>query len=247
MSVTVQEEIDLSGSWSVAQLPDGTTELPSLEGLEWLPATVPSSVHYDLVKVGKLENPFASSAAAEAAAWVCATDWIFRRSFTLNKGDAGAGLLSLEFEGIDTFADIWLNGSLLGQSANAYRSYRFPLPPGVVRVGKNELVVHVKAHRRMIADQVPAAREHLYTARNPHSYSGKSLLRRYQRSFFGGASLLNLGTEVLGIGLYKPVRILRHPETRVKDFHFQVETVSPARPPHGWRSRWPDQIPPRAR
>jgi hypothetical protein len=102
MSVTVQEEIDLSGSWSVAQLPDGTTELPELEGLEWL---------------------------------VCTKDWIFRRSFTLDEGAVGAGLLSPEFVGVDTFADIWLNGSMLGQSVNAYRSHRFPLPPLPGRVG----------------------------------------------------------------------------------------------------------------
>jgi beta-mannosidase len=78
----------------------------------------------------------------------------------------------------------------------------------------------------MIADQIQTARQHLYTSRNPFSYSGKSLLRRYQRSFFGGASLLNLGTEILGIGIYKPVQLVVLSPTRIENFHFQVETAT---------------------
>src|SRR5579875_415441 len=159
MPASTQNEIELSGSWTVAQCPNGVTELPRMDSLDWLPATVPSTVHYDLVRAGKLENPYASSAAAEAAAWVCASDWIFRKTFGIERRVLDAGLLALEFDGVDTFSDVWLNGHLLGRTANAYRSYRFPLQPGVIRAGRNELVVHVRAHRDMIASQVPAARE----------------------------------------------------------------------------------------
>lgn len=228
MTSSTVKMIDLSGPWQVAQYtPEAqTTSPPDLQGLDWLPATVPSSVHYDLMKAGKLANPFASSADAAAADWVCAADWVFRRTFTLEQTEFGQDLIALEFDGVDTFSDVWLNGQRVGQTANALRSYRFVVPAGSLRTAENELVIHVKAHRRMIADQVPAAKEHLFTARNPYSYAGKSLVRRYQRSFFGGASLLNLGTEVLGIGLYKPVRLLVLPRTRSEDFHFQVETVS---------------------
>jgi len=229
----VARSLDLTAGWQVAQCAaTDSTKAPPAGGLQWIEADVPSSVHYDLIKAGRLENPFASSAAADAAAWVCAADWAFRRSFDLgsaffgDRGTTASEIPALEFDGVDTFADIWLNGQLVGQTSNAYRAYRFPLEAEWLKVEGNELLVHVKAHRRMIADQIPAAKAQLYTDRNPYAYAGKSLLRRYQRSFFGGASLLNLGTEILGIGLYKPIRLVTVPQVGVEDFHFQVDAVS---------------------
>jgi beta-mannosidase len=230
MTRTTEEAIELSGPWKVAQYEatDVVDRAPDIEGLEWIPATVPSSVHYDLIKAGKLGNPYASSGAAEAAAWVAASDWVFQTSFTVDQATIDSGVLALDLDGVDTFSDIWLNGRLVGRTANAYRSYQFPLASDVIRVGVNDLVIHVKAHRRMIADQAATTQAHLGTSGKLPGLFAKSLLRRYQRSFFNGAGLLNLGSEVLGIGLYKPLRLVVLPPTRVVDLHFRVDEVSPS-------------------
>jgi beta-mannosidase len=222
--LTRERSVDLRGGWTVAPFrDDGERDAPPrTESHERMTAAVPTSVHYDLIAAGKLQNPFASSAAADAASWVAGSDWVFERTVRVEPDFAAAPELALDFEGVDTFSDVWLNGVLLGRTANAYRSYRFHLPAGLAREGDNDLVVHVKAHSSQIADRVAAAREHLYTSRNPYSYKGKSLLRRYQRSFFGGASLINLGTEILGIGIYKPVRLVALPAVQIAETHFRV-------------------------
>lgn len=243
-SLTRERHIELNAGWTVARFrDDGERDAPPrTEAPERMPAGVPSSVHYDLIAAGKLENPFASSAAANAVRWVAESDWVFERMITIDQEFASAPRLALEFEGVDTFSDVWFNGVLIGRTANAYRSYRIELPAGLARMGENELVVHVKAHARMISEQVPAAREHLYTSRNPYSYRGKSLLRRYQRNFYGGASLINLGTEILGIGIYKPVRLVALPAVRIAARHFRVLSASPERAEATLSLRLADEI-----
>ncbi|MBL4811698.1 MAG: hypothetical protein JKX69_04895 [Rhodobacteraceae bacterium] len=212
-------EIDLCDGWEVAQYADGaaTDGLPQPDAPTWLGAQVPGAVQYDLIRAKKLANPFASAAAVQAAEWVHDNDWLFRKQFDLTDLTA----THLDVDGIDTFADIWLNGQLIGCTDNAYRAYAFALPQGLLQATDNTLLVHVKAHKRMVADLVDEAKERL----GP-SFKYKGLIRRYQRSFFAGSSLLNLGGEVLGIGIYKPLRLLTVPQTRITDVHCWTESIS---------------------
>lgn len=214
-------------NWQFAQMatdvPEGT--IPDPLALEWRSAVVPGAIQYDLVRAGELENPFASTEAARRAAWVAESDWCYRTEFDLDRPEAD---LALDVPGIDTYSELWLNGSLVGNTANNYRRYRFPLPSTALRAGRNELLIRVKAHRRMVADQREEARSRLSTTSNQRSFDGKSLLRRYQRSFLSGnSSLLNLGAEILGIGINRPVSLVAIASTRVENFHFQVNAVSP--------------------
>ncbi|MFH5183898.1 glycoside hydrolase family 2 protein [Paenibacillus sp. TAB 01] len=232
MSVKTKTLIDLTGVWQVAGYADarsaeaGEAGVPQTEDLAWLDAAVPGAVHYDLVKAGKLTNPYESSEAAFAADWVAESDWIYIKSFPFYEADiTPSSVLALRFEGVDTFSDIWLNGVRLGHTANAYRSYEFAVSPSLLREGENELLVHVKSHARMIAAKVPEAARMARTG-EPSGLLGKSLIRRYQRSFFTNSSLLNLGTGVLGIGIHKPVALVQYPQTRIEESYFAVERMN---------------------
>lgn len=213
--------------WQVAQYPakeDSSGVPPDLAGLDWIDAEVPGAVQYDLVRAGQITNPFAGTQAARDAGWVAQSDWCYRTTFTLSTVAPGH---ALDLPGVDTFADVWLNGTLVGQTSSNYRAYRFPLDPNILRAGENELLVRVKAHRRMVAEMIPEAAARLATTNNAFSFGGKSLIRRYQRNFFSGnSSLLNLGAEILGIGINKPVTLTRDSPSRIRHFHFQVESVS---------------------
>ena len=212
--------------WQVAQLPTDYPEevAPDPRMLNWLPAAVPGAVQYDLVRAGLLQNPFASTAAARAASWVAESDWCYRSTYELDQIGED---LALDVQGIDTYADLWVNGTLIGTTQNNYRRYRFRLTGSAARIGPNELLVRVKAHRRLISEQRDEARRRLGTASNQRSYDGKSLIRRYQRSFLSGnSSLLNLGAEILGIGINRPMSLVEVPVTRIERFHFRVDAAS---------------------
>lgn len=217
---------DLNAGWQASKLEDGAAhdgKLPGDVG-DWFVAQVPGAIQYDLIAIGKVGNPYASSASVHSATWVHESDWVVRNTFDFAIDTARDGQVVLEVDGIDTFADLWLNGILIGTTANAYRSYRFEIAAGLLKPRGNVLNVHIKAHKRMVEHLVPEAQRRL----GP-TFKYKGLIRRYQRSFFAGSSLLNLGGEVLGIGIYKPMRLVVEPQVRFNDVHFTTLSVGTAR------------------
>ena len=77
MSATENKEpvkISLDKGWEFSQVGKG----------EWLPATVPGTVHQDLIDNDKLINPFFGM-NEEKVQWVEKEDWQYRTTFTLTK------------------------------------------------------------------------------------------------------------------------------------------------------------------
>ncbi len=90
----------------------------------WLPATVPGSVYGDLLLGGQMEDPFYRT-NEDAALKLMDFDYEYNLRF-----DADADLLScedvrLKFDGLDTLADIVLNGEEVGSVDNMHRIWEF--------------------------------------------------------------------------------------------------------------------------
>ena len=220
---------DLCGPWRVAQYPtDEPDDTAPRTDVTFLPAAVPGAVQYDLVKAGgMLANPFESTEAALGSAWVAKSDWLYQREFSVDLPADDTGRWFLNIDGVDTFSEVWLNGCLIGKTRNNYRLYEFPVDSDIVKASGNLLQIRVQAHHRMLGSKVEAAREKLgHGAEGIEGLLGKSLIRRYQRSFFTNSSLLNIGTGVLGIGINRPVSLSYYADSRVTDCVFR--TISAA-------------------
>ncbi len=109
------ERICLNKGWEFSQVGKG----------EWLPATVPGTVHQDLIDNGKLINPFFGM-NEEKVQWVEKEDWQYKTTFTLTKEQLARQAATLNFEGLDTYADVYLNGSLLKRTDNMFVCYVLP-------------------------------------------------------------------------------------------------------------------------
>ena len=107
----------LSGEWQFRQC--GTTE--------WFPATVPGGVHTDLLALGKIPDPF-----------VADNDWEYRRNFNVDSDLLLEENVSLICEGLDTIADVYLNGTYLGHAENMFRRWEWNVK-SLLRDGGNEL------------------------------------------------------------------------------------------------------------
>ena len=64
--------------------------------------------------------------------WVGKCDWRYETTFDWR--DEGASQIDLVFDGLDTFAQVVLNGAIIGETANMNRTYRFDVA-GLLRVG----------------------------------------------------------------------------------------------------------------
>jgi len=214
-------------TWQVAQyltdIPDGAQDLV-LDDLDWISAKVPGAVQYDLMAAGRLKNPYASTKAAFGAAWVAKSDWLYHTSFEV-EDVSRKGRWILYVDGIDTYAEVWLGGTMIAEVSNNYRSYEFEISPKLLKNGANDLYIRVKAHDRMMRG-VEEAKKRLGRDDGVEGTLGKALIRRYQRSFFTNSSLLNLGTGILGIGINRPVKLRFCPEVRIIDCFFRTLEIT---------------------
>jgi len=147
------KQINLSGSWQIMKFdhnPDGITNFKALDNSkDFVPAQVPGDVHNDLKIAGKIPDPYWSDNASQCG-WVTECDWAYIKDFELSEKDIDSHMF-VEFDGIDTFADVYLNGEKLGVAANMFLKYTYDIKE-LVKSGKNRFVVYVKSIKNMMKD-----------------------------------------------------------------------------------------------
>jgi beta-mannosidase len=123
----IMEKLSLTGAWQFRQA--GTDE--------WLPATVPGGVHTDLLALGKIPDPFVADNELKVM-WVAEADWEYRHTFNVTAALLAEEKITLICDGLDTLADVYLNGVYLGHAENMFRSWEWDVK-AQLRVGENEL------------------------------------------------------------------------------------------------------------
>jgi len=92
---------------------------------KWISAQVPGCVHTDLEAAGHIENPFYGT-EEDRVQWIERCDWEYELTFEIEPTLLQAENLELVFEGLDTYATVWLNGNEILKADNMYRSWRVP-------------------------------------------------------------------------------------------------------------------------
>lgn len=91
----------------------------------WRPARVPGSVQGDLLAQGLIPDPFIGCNEADVQ-WVGERDWCYRLVFEV-AADELREQVALCFDGLDTFATVWLDGEWLAESHNMFVPLRLDL------------------------------------------------------------------------------------------------------------------------
>ena len=89
---------------------------------EWISGTVPGSVYQDYLNAGKMEDPY-WRANEEQALELMKRDFEYRTVFDVPEAMLAHDEVILHFDGIDTVADICLNGQTLGHVDNMHRTW----------------------------------------------------------------------------------------------------------------------------
>ncbi len=104
------------------------------------PATVPGSLVSDLTNAGIITNPFIGNNESSVQ-WIADKTWNYRTSFNIENGDIKKfSCAELVFEGIDTYASIYLNDTLIYQTDNMFVPHKIEVKKWL-KVGVNELRV----------------------------------------------------------------------------------------------------------
>lgn len=95
---------------------------------EWHPATVPGVVHTDLLDNGLIEDPY-YRLNERSLQWIDKEDWIYEVSFDAGTLTRGYEHVRLEFLGLDTYADVFLNETRILTADNMFRRWAAEVKP----------------------------------------------------------------------------------------------------------------------
>ena len=116
---------------------------------DWIKANVPGSVYGDLLLAGKMEDPFWKD-NEDAALKLMDYDYEYCTKFSCEKKFLKLDEIILRFEGLDTIADITLNGVKLGHVENMHRIWEYSVKE-MLRQEENILSVYFYSPTRYIA------------------------------------------------------------------------------------------------
>jgi beta-mannosidase len=120
---------ELNSGWQFAE--SGTDK--------WLPATVPGCVHTDLLDNEQIEDPF-YRLNEHKLQWIDKKDWVYKTALKADTALLQHDRIVLDFKGLDTYADIRINGELVDSTDNMFREYRFDVKP-FLKEGDNTLEI----------------------------------------------------------------------------------------------------------
>lgn len=128
-TIPAPRRLSLDGDWQVSQAGKN----------DWIPATVPGGTYTDLLAAGKIPDPFYRD-NEKAVQWVGDSDWIYKRTFNVPDEVLKNDCVLLRCEGLDTLAQITINGTAAGQADNMFRLWEFDVKP-LLRPGENTIEI----------------------------------------------------------------------------------------------------------
>jgi beta-mannosidase len=204
----------LTNDWRVREAP--RSDAPDHRRLGWMPAQVPGHVHLDLMREGVIADPF-QRMNERGVEWVDETDWIYETRFTVD--EITPAHCMLVFHGLDTIAEIELNGEEIGRTDNMFLTHRFPVD-GRLNVGNNILTVTFRSAMR-----IGRARQESWEATHgptmpPHwdNWAPRSFVRKAQYMYGW-----DWGPVLASCGLWAPVELVTAPVAEIRDWKYEYD------------------------
>lgn len=102
-------------------------------------ATIPGTVHTDLFQNQLISDPF-FGANEKQLQWIENENWEYETHFTISKAELKNQNIDLEFDGLDTYATVFLNGKAVLEANNMFRKWII-FAKSHLNVGTNHLKV----------------------------------------------------------------------------------------------------------
>jgi beta-mannosidase len=109
---------------------------------DWNSATVPGEVHTDLLKNNLIPDPFYRDNEKKMV-WIEKKDWEYKTAFEVTSNVLEKKNNLLVFDGLDTYATVYLNDRQVLKADNMFRQWSADVKP-YLKEGKNELRVVFK-------------------------------------------------------------------------------------------------------
>ena len=196
----------LNGTW---QLSAGHRSLESVD------MQIPGTVLSGLLAAGKIKDPFyrTNEDATRALFW---KDYVFTRTFDVDEELLAQQHIVLVCEGLNTLAEISINGTFLAKTDNMHRTWKFQAKK-LLHPGKNEIQIVFRSVLRFIED-------YPYEAHKKINYipcgsmKGNQLLRK-AHSMFGW----DWGPQTIDAGIFRDIYLQGYSHARIEDIRIHQQ------------------------
>ena len=177
-----------------------------------LQVNLPSEAHADLYAAGLIPHPYGEGDEEQQLQWIPQHQWDYSLNFDVDKIIWQHDNIDLIFNGLDTYADVWLNGEKIIQADNMFVRYEKEVK-NLLKNRDNELKVRLYPF--------DAQRDSLiktYRLRFPEKYA---VMRKaaYQNGWDWAPRYLN-------IGIWKEVELLGWDAFKIENVSILTENLN---------------------
>jgi len=192
----IEKSIDLVSY----DLSDSTWHFSQAGENSWHEAKVPGSVHMDLLRNELIEDPYYRDNETRLQ-WIGEKDWTYTSQFTVGSELMNKNNVTLDFKGLDTYAKVFLNDSLILKADNFFRDYQVECK-ALLNQGENHLRIEFESPVRINKERknnakIPLPDDYVY-CRKPAYHFG-----------------WDWGPVYITSGIWKPVLLKGWNETRI--------------------------------
>ena len=177
-----------------------------------LQVDIPSEAHADLYAAGIIPHPYGEDNVETELQWIPQHQWDYSLKFDVDKNIWQKDNIDLIFNGLDTYADVWLNGEKILHSDNMFIRYEKEVK-NLLKKRDNELNVRFypfDAQRDSLIETYPLKFPEKYAVMRKAAYqNGWDWAPRY-----------------LNIGIWKDVELLGWNDYKIENIAFLTKNVT---------------------
>jgi beta-mannosidase len=188
----------------------------------WMMAEVPGCVHTDLIRAGIIEDPY-YRLNEHNVQWIDKKDWEYKTVFSVDKSDLKYKTVELTFFGLDTYAEVRLNGKSILSSDNMFRTYTLDVKKHLIP-GENHLHIVFKSPINeglkkydALDYKIPASGNDLAKIGKVEGEKRVSIFTRKAGYHFGW----DWGPRLVTSGVWKPIELSFWNEAKIQDVFIQ--------------------------
>ena len=190
------------------------SNIPAPNTLAWHPATVPGDVHLDLLANKLIPDPFYRDNEAKLQ-WIENLDWEYRTTLNVDAKVLAHKNVELVFDGLDAYANVYINGKAALTADNMFRQWRIDAKP-FLRRGSNELLVVFPSPIRQAA--VIAQRDIWH---QKEQIEDKVYIRKAAYEYGW-----DWGPRFVTSGIWRRVHLDTWDEARITNFHIRQRDIT---------------------
>ncbi|MBQ8958701.1 MAG: glycoside hydrolase family 2 protein [Bacteroidales bacterium] len=194
----------------VQSLNQGWTLTSDTLSISIMPVTVPSVVQQSLYENGIIPHPYLGTVENELL-WISDHPWDYTLHFDVDKELFEKQVVELEFEGIDTYAEVSLNSYGLFSADNQFREWKADVKP-FLEEKDNLLEVHFV---RYDSTQMALYEQHQPQLPEKYAVSRKA---PYQHGWDWAPKYKN-------VGIWKPVKLVGWNEARLENAYIVTQAA----------------------